>query len=193
MDQHRRDSLSPGGDRGGVGAVAPALALTAVMFPLRSHLSVATPALVLVIPVVISVAIGGLAAGIAAAGTGFLLYDLVFIPPTTPSPWRVSLESAVVAPGAVRASRRRRSRPLTFGFSVANCALSRFSAANCAQLKGQVLQKKAGPDQTQPRRGRPGCWRRLGEPGQPAAPRSPPAPAPRTHATAPPCPLLQPP
>jgi two-component system sensor histidine kinase KdpD len=51
------------------------------MFPLRSHLSVATTALVLVIPVVVGVAIGGFTAGLVATVSGFLLYDFVFIPP----------------------------------------------------------------------------------------------------------------
>lgn len=56
-------------------------ALTAGMLPLRSHLSVATTALVLVIPVVAGVAVGGLGAGIFAAAAGFLAYDVLFIPP----------------------------------------------------------------------------------------------------------------
>lgn len=51
------------------------------MFPVRSHLSVATTALVLVVPVVVGVAIGGFGAGIVATGLGFLVYDFVFIPP----------------------------------------------------------------------------------------------------------------
>jgi two-component system sensor histidine kinase KdpD len=51
------------------------------MFPLRSHLSVATTALVLVVPVVLGVTIGGFIAGIVATATGFLAYDFVFIPP----------------------------------------------------------------------------------------------------------------
>ena len=51
------------------------------MFPLRSHLSASTAALVLVIPVVVGVAMGGFGAGVVAAGAGFLIYDLVFIPP----------------------------------------------------------------------------------------------------------------
>jgi two-component system sensor histidine kinase KdpD len=51
------------------------------MFPLRSHLSVATTALVLVVPVVLGVTIGGFIAGVFATATGFLAYDLVFIPP----------------------------------------------------------------------------------------------------------------
>lgn len=62
-------------------AVAILAGLGAVMVPFRGHLSVATTALVLVVPVVVGAAIGGFVAGIVATATGFLLYDLVFIPP----------------------------------------------------------------------------------------------------------------
>ncbi len=62
-------------------AIALVASLGAVMFPLRSHISVATSALVLVVPVVVGVAVGGLFAGIVAIGVGFLVYDIVFIPP----------------------------------------------------------------------------------------------------------------
>src|SRR5665213_3469437 len=55
--------------------------LTAVMIPLRSHLSVATTALVLVVPVVIGVVAGGVTAGFISVGAGFLVYDFFFIPP----------------------------------------------------------------------------------------------------------------
>jgi len=55
--------------------------LAAVMAPLRSHLSIATAALVLVIPVVIGVVTGGFLSGVVAVGAGFLVYDLLFIPP----------------------------------------------------------------------------------------------------------------
>ncbi len=55
--------------------------LSAVMVPVRGHLSVATTGLVLVIPVVSGVAIGGFAAGVVSVTVGFLAYDLLFIPP----------------------------------------------------------------------------------------------------------------
>jgi len=66
---------------GSAAAIALVIAFSAAMLPLRSHLSVATIALVLVIPVVAGVAVGGFAAGIAATVSGFLVYDFVFIPP----------------------------------------------------------------------------------------------------------------
>lgn len=51
------------------------------MLPARSHLSVATCALVLVVPVVCGVVVGGFVAGLVSVVAGFLVYDLVFIPP----------------------------------------------------------------------------------------------------------------
>ncbi len=66
---------------GMVVAVAGIAVLSAVMVPARQDLSVATCALVLVVPVVIGVAIGGLPAGLVAVVAGFLAYDIFFIPP----------------------------------------------------------------------------------------------------------------
>ncbi|HEY5384507.1 MAG TPA: DUF4118 domain-containing protein, partial [Acidimicrobiales bacterium] len=66
----------------GAGAALGAVAvLTAIMAPVRGHLSIATPALVLVIPVVVGVVVGGFVAGAAAVLAGFFVYDLAFIPP----------------------------------------------------------------------------------------------------------------
>src|SRR5581483_2053280 len=62
-------------------AVAATAVLSAVMLPFRAHLSVATTALVLVIPVVAAVAVGGSSAGLIGVAAGFLAYDLIFIPP----------------------------------------------------------------------------------------------------------------
>ena len=66
----------------GIGAAAGLVVLlTFLMIPFRSHMSVATAALVLVIPVVVGVVLGGFAAGVAAIALGFFVYDFVFIPP----------------------------------------------------------------------------------------------------------------
>ena len=62
----------------GIGSAA---VLGAVLVPLRSHLSIATVGLIMVVPVVAGVATGGLAAGAAAVAAGFLIYDFVYIPP----------------------------------------------------------------------------------------------------------------
>jgi two-component system sensor histidine kinase KdpD len=62
-------------------AVALVGALAAAMLPVRSHLSVATPALVFVVPVVAGVVVGGFGAGLVGVTAGFLVYDAVFIPP----------------------------------------------------------------------------------------------------------------
>ena len=55
--------------------------LGAVLLPLRSHLDAATTALVLVIPVVGGVSIGGFGAGLAGATLCFLAYDFFFLRP----------------------------------------------------------------------------------------------------------------
>jgi two-component system sensor histidine kinase KdpD len=55
--------------------------VTAGMLPLRSHLSSATTALILVVPVVIGVVTGGVLAGTVSVGAGFLVYDFFFLRP----------------------------------------------------------------------------------------------------------------
>jgi two-component system sensor histidine kinase KdpD len=54
---------------------------TAGLLPFRSDLTVATDALVLVVPVALGVAVGGFPAVPLAVATGFLTFDFVFIPP----------------------------------------------------------------------------------------------------------------
>jgi two-component system sensor histidine kinase KdpD len=71
----RRDLL---GSAIGIGS---ALALGGLMIPVRSHISIATAGLVLVLPVVIGVIVGGYAGGLASVAAGFLVYDYAFIPP----------------------------------------------------------------------------------------------------------------
>jgi two-component system, OmpR family, sensor histidine kinase KdpD len=66
---------------GALVALAGIAALSGLMVPARHHLSLATPALVLVVPVVAGVAVGGLWAGMLAVAAGFIAYDLFFIPP----------------------------------------------------------------------------------------------------------------
>jgi two-component system, OmpR family, sensor histidine kinase KdpD len=56
-------------------------ALSAIMLPLRSHLAVATPGLVLVLPVVAGTIAGGLVPGLLAVVGGWIVYDVLFIPP----------------------------------------------------------------------------------------------------------------
>jgi two-component system, OmpR family, sensor histidine kinase KdpD len=71
----RRDLL------GAAVALAAIAALSAVMVADRRHLAQATAALVLVIPVVLGVILGGFRAGAVAAVAGFFAFDLFFIPP----------------------------------------------------------------------------------------------------------------
>ncbi|HYB17132.1 MAG TPA: ATP-binding protein [Streptosporangiaceae bacterium] len=66
---------------GTAAALASMAALTAVMLPFRGSLSIATTALILVVPVVIGVVTGGFAAGVISVVAGFLVYDFFFIPP----------------------------------------------------------------------------------------------------------------
>jgi two-component system, OmpR family, sensor histidine kinase KdpD len=62
-------------------ALVSMAALTGAMLPLRGSLSVATTALILVIPVVIGVVIGGFTAGVLSVVAGFCVYDFFFIKP----------------------------------------------------------------------------------------------------------------
>lgn len=57
------------------------MALGAAMLPIRSHVNVSTAALVLVIPVVLGVVVGGFRAGAVSVAAGFLVYDFAYIPP----------------------------------------------------------------------------------------------------------------
>ncbi len=66
---------------GSIIGVSSVLVLGLAMLPIRSHISVSTAALVLVIPVVVGSAIGGIKAGIASVIAGFLVYDYGYIPP----------------------------------------------------------------------------------------------------------------
>jgi two-component system sensor histidine kinase KdpD len=75
---------------GSVVGVLAALALGGAMLPLRAHLSLATIALVFVIPVVAGVVIGGRPAGLISVAGGFLVYNLAFIPPY----WTLAISQA---------------------------------------------------------------------------------------------------
>src|ERR1017187_10969247 len=116
--------------RGAIGtsaALASMAVLTSLMLPFRSHLSIATTALILVVPVVIGGVIGGFVAGAISVVAGFLVYDFFFIPPYltlwvgAPQNWAalgvyavVMLPVARVVAGmnAARAKERRQSREI---------------------------------------------------------------------------------
>jgi len=66
---------------GTAAALASMAILTAAMLPLRGSLSSATTALILVVPVVTGVVIGGFAAGVLSVIAGFLVYDYFFLKP----------------------------------------------------------------------------------------------------------------
>ncbi len=61
--------------------IATAGVLTAVLLPFRPDLSVATCGLVLVVPVALAAAVGGIVAGLVGVVAGFAAYDVAFIPP----------------------------------------------------------------------------------------------------------------
>ncbi len=112
---------------GTAAALASMAVLTVAMVPLRSHLSIATTALVLVVPVVIGVVCGGFAAGAVSVAAGFLVYDWFFIPPIytlwvgAPQNWvALGVYVAVMLPvahvvarmNAARARARRQEREI---------------------------------------------------------------------------------
>jgi len=66
---------------GAVAALATMAVLTMAMLQLRGSLSIATTALILTVPVVIGVVVGGFRAGVLSVIAGFLIYDFFFIPP----------------------------------------------------------------------------------------------------------------
>jgi two-component system sensor histidine kinase KdpD len=51
------------------------------MAPFRPHVSLATAALILVVPVVVGVIIGGFNAGVVSVIAGFVVFDYAFVPP----------------------------------------------------------------------------------------------------------------
>lgn len=66
---------------GAVAALATMAVLCMAMLQLRGSLSIATTALILTVPVVIGVVVGGFRAGVLSVIAGFLIYDFFFIPP----------------------------------------------------------------------------------------------------------------
>ncbi|HVB06956.1 MAG TPA: ATP-binding protein [Acidimicrobiales bacterium] len=66
---------------GSLVGVLAAVAVGALMLPIRSHIAIATAALVLIIPVVAGVTVGGWVAGLVSVLSGFVVYDYAFIPP----------------------------------------------------------------------------------------------------------------
>jgi two-component system sensor histidine kinase KdpD len=119
---------------GTAAALASMAVLTLAMLPLRSHLSIATTALILVVPVVIGVVSGGFTAGALSVAAGFLVYDFFFIPPYltllvgAPQNWAaLGVYAAVMLPvahvvggmNAARAKARRQEKEIRelFGLS----------------------------------------------------------------------------
>ena len=72
---------------GTAAALGSMLVLTVALVPLRASLTVATSALILIVPVVIGVVVGGFPAGVISVIVGFLVYDVSSSRPTSPGPW----------------------------------------------------------------------------------------------------------
>jgi len=66
---------------GSIVALVGLAALMGILLPFREHLSIATPALVFVVPVILGVVVGGIVPGAVGSLAGFFLYDIFFIPP----------------------------------------------------------------------------------------------------------------
>jgi two-component system, OmpR family, sensor histidine kinase KdpD len=124
---------------GTVAALASMAVLTGAMLPLRASLSIATTALVLVVPVVIGVVVGGFLAGVLSVTAGFLVYDFFFIPPYLtlwvgrPQNWAAAVVYvAVMLPvarvvatlDAARARERRQSTELRELFQLSGLLLA---------------------------------------------------------------------
>ena len=123
---------------GTVTALATTAALTVAMLPLRGSLSIATTALILVVPVVIGVVLGGFRAGVLSVIAGFLVYDFFFIPPYqtiwvgAPQNWTalgvyvavmLPIATVVVGMNAARAKERRQGTQLRELFAVSGMLL----------------------------------------------------------------------
>jgi len=123
---------------GTVTALATTAALTVAMLPLRGSLSIATTALILVVPVVIGVVLGGFRAGVLSVIAGFLVYDFFFIPPYqtiwvgAPQNWAalgvyvavmLPIATVVVGMNAARAKERRQGTQLRELFAVSGMLL----------------------------------------------------------------------
>jgi two-component system sensor histidine kinase KdpD len=121
---------------GGVAALAGLAALSLMMLPVRDHLSLAIPALVFVVPVLVAVVVGGFLPGALGAVVGFILYDVLFLPPyntltvRSPQNWIALLVYVVVVLVVTRvvtnlqaaryeAQRREREAGRLFEFSQA--------------------------------------------------------------------------
>src|SRR3974390_2406131 len=66
---------------GAIAGLATALALDAMLLPAPGHINIAPVGLIMVVPVVIGVFVGGVGRGAVSVVAGFLVYDLFFIPP----------------------------------------------------------------------------------------------------------------
>jgi two-component system sensor histidine kinase KdpD len=123
---------------GTAAALGSMLVLTVALVPLRASLTVATSALILIVPVVIGVVVGGFPAGVLSVIAGFLIYDSFFIPPYltfwvgAPENWAalgvyvvvmVTVAMVVAGMNSARAKERRLGTELRELFAVSGLLL----------------------------------------------------------------------
>src|SRR6185369_5142691 len=139
---------------GTAAALGSMLVLTVALVPLRHSLTVATSALILIVPVVIGVVVGGFPAGVISVIIGFLVYDVFFIPPYltwavgAPQNWAalgvylvVMVPVAMVVAGmnSARAKERRLGTELRELFAVSALLLARAGRLEVAAAAGEPL------------------------------------------------------
>jgi two-component system, OmpR family, sensor histidine kinase KdpD len=128
---------------GGAATVATLVAFTAALVPLRPHVDVATDAVLLVVPVLVGVAVGGLLPGVLGAVGGFFAYDWFFVPPFDTlrvghtQDWAalaVYFAIVLVVTGIVEVEQRSRARAID-----QERAVRRFLALNEALISARPL------------------------------------------------------
>src|SRR5215467_13819231 len=108
---------------GAVAALATMALLTVAMLQLRGSLSIATTALILTVPVVIGVVVGGFRAGVLSVIAGFLIYDFFFIPPYQNVAVMLPVARVAARMNAARAKERRQGTELRELFAVSGLLL----------------------------------------------------------------------
>lgn len=136
-------------------------ALAALMLPFRPHLSVATAALVMVVPVVAGVALGGFVVGTVGVVAGFLAYDFFFLRPyyllsvKAPQNWvalgvyavvMLVVSRVVAAMQAARSTAVRREREVRQLFEISDLLIGDRDAGDLLHSVVSTLRRVFGLD-----------------------------------------------
>lgn len=146
----------------GTGAALASVALLSLsMLALRADVTPATAALVLVMPVLIGVVAGGPLAGLAAVISGFLAYDVLFVPPyysvtvNRPVDWvalavyatvMVVLANVVASTQRSRRSARRREDDTRRLFRLTDMLIEERRLQDLCQLVADSVQAAFGAE-----------------------------------------------